>query len=139
MQSDFSEIVKLGLGDPPQYGNEVQRYRIDDAVVADVLVFLGIANLQISAVSREWDKRHESDTRKESDTGTRPEHIDQTDFAGNPVSRKGSTFDLRIELNDVRKHEIAKKDWAQDHVRNQNQPVSLPYTRDKLEFVSFGM
>ena len=53
VQSDFSEIVKLGLGHPPQCGNEVQRYRIDDAVVADVLVFLGIANLQISAVSRE--------------------------------------------------------------------------------------
>ena len=41
MQSDFSEIVKkLGLGDPPQYGNEVRHYRIDDAVVAaDVSLF----------------------------------------------------------------------------------------------------
>ena len=53
VQSDFSEIVKLGLGDPPQYGNEVRHYHIDDTVAADVLVFLGIANLQISAVSRE--------------------------------------------------------------------------------------
>jgi hypothetical protein len=24
VQSDVSEIVKLGLGDPPQYGNEVR-------------------------------------------------------------------------------------------------------------------
>jgi len=34
MQSDFSEIVKLGLDDPPQYGNEVRHYRF---VVADVV------------------------------------------------------------------------------------------------------
>ena len=52
MQTSFSEIVKLGLGVLPQYGNEVRHCRIDDAVAAAVgmLVFLGTASLQISVV-----------------------------------------------------------------------------------------
>ena len=52
MKSDYSEIVKLGLGVLPQCGNEVRDCRIDDAVAAAVgmLVFLGTASLQNSVV-----------------------------------------------------------------------------------------
>ena len=48
MQSEFSEIVKLGLDDPPQCGNEVRHYRFDVVVAAavGVIAFLGTASLQ---------------------------------------------------------------------------------------------